>query len=126
MFCPNPFETWSQAHAYATQKQSDYKVEQSSLTLIALFSLEIGRCRGRNWLNGNQALRSFRLYGDQALLTIEHQSANYSCFLSEEKLFSVTVDLNKTIIAAFIARLVRQSEKNKTKWRNNNVLFPRL
>ena len=39
-----------------TQKQSDYKVEQSSFTLIALFSLEIGRCRGRNWLNGNQAL----------------------------------------------------------------------
>ena len=38
-----------------TQKQSDYKVEQSSFTLIALFLLEIGRCRGRNWLNGNQA-----------------------------------------------------------------------
>ena len=31
------------------------KVQQSSFTLIALFSLEIGRCRGRNWLNGNQA-----------------------------------------------------------------------
>ena len=39
-----------------TQKQSDYEVEQSSLTLIALFSLENGRCRGRNWSNGNQAL----------------------------------------------------------------------
>ena len=39
-----------------TQKQSDYKVEQSSFTLIALFSLKIGRCSGRNWLNGNQAL----------------------------------------------------------------------
>ena len=38
------------------QKQSDYKVEQSSFTLIALFLLEIGRCRGRTWLNGNQAL----------------------------------------------------------------------
>ena len=38
-----------------TQKQSDEKVEQSSLMLIALFSLEIGRCRGRNWFNGNQA-----------------------------------------------------------------------
>ena len=37
-----------------TQKQSDYKVEQSSFTLIALFWFEIGRCRGRNWLNGNQ------------------------------------------------------------------------
>ena len=38
-----------------TQKQSDYKVEQSCFTLIALFWLEIGRCRGRNWLDGNQA-----------------------------------------------------------------------
>ena len=37
-----------------TQKQSDYRVEQSSFTLIALFWLEIGRCRSRNWLNGNQ------------------------------------------------------------------------
>ena len=39
-----------------TRKQSYYKVEQSSFTLIALFSLKIGRCRGRNWLNWNQAL----------------------------------------------------------------------
>ena len=38
-----------------TQKQSDYKVEQSSFMLNALFLLEIGRCRGDNWLNGNQA-----------------------------------------------------------------------
>ena len=38
-----------------TQKQSDYNVEQSSFTLIVLFSLEIGRCPGRNWLNRNQA-----------------------------------------------------------------------
>ena len=37
-----------------TQKQSDYKVEQSSFTLIALFWLESGRCRGRNWLNGKR------------------------------------------------------------------------
>ena len=36
--------------------QSDYVLEQSSFTLIALFWLEIGRCRGRNWLYGNQAL----------------------------------------------------------------------
>ena len=36
------------------QQQSDYKVEQPSFTLIALFWLEIGRCRGRNWLNENQ------------------------------------------------------------------------
>ena len=41
-----------------TRKQSDYKVEQSFFTLIALFGLEIGRCRGRNWRNGNQALES--------------------------------------------------------------------
>ena len=39
-----------------TQEQSDYKVEQSPFTLIALFWFEIGRCRGRNWPNGNQAL----------------------------------------------------------------------
>ena len=39
-----------------TQKQCDYRVVQSSFTPIALFWLEIGRCRGRNWLNGNQAL----------------------------------------------------------------------
>ena len=39
-----------------TQKQSDYEVEQSSFTLIALFCLKIGRCRGRNWLNGDQVL----------------------------------------------------------------------
>ena len=38
-----------------TQKQSDYKVEQSSFTLIGLFSLEVCRCLGRNWLNGNRA-----------------------------------------------------------------------
>ena len=37
-----------------TQKQSDYKVEQSSFTLIALFWLEIGNCRGRDWLNENR------------------------------------------------------------------------
>ena len=43
-----------------TQKQSDYTVGQSSFTLIALFWLEIGRCRGRNWLNGNQALSQLR------------------------------------------------------------------
>ena len=46
-----------------TQKQSDYKVEQSSFTLIALFRLEIGRCRGRNWLNGNQAKRRISCHG---------------------------------------------------------------
>ena len=34
-----------------------------------------------------------------------------SCFLSEERLFSLIVDLNKTILAAFIMRLVRHPEK---------------
>ena len=45
------------------KKQSDYVVEQSSFPLIALFLLKIGRCRGRgrNWLNGNQALRCYFL-----------------------------------------------------------------
>ena len=33
-----------------TQKQSDYQVDKSSFTLIALFWLEIGCCRGRKWL----------------------------------------------------------------------------
>ena len=42
-----------------TQKQSDYKVEQSSFALIVLFWLKISCCRGRNWLNGNQALWIF-------------------------------------------------------------------
>ena len=35
--------------------QSDYVIERSSFTLIALFWFEIGRCRGRNWPYGNQA-----------------------------------------------------------------------
>ena len=36
------------------------------------------------------------------LLIIEHQPVNFKlCFLSEEKLFSVIVDLNKTVTAAF-------------------------
>ena len=53
-----PTKAWFPLHDNATtttQKQSDYKVEQSSFTLIALFWLKIGRCRGRNWLYGNQA-----------------------------------------------------------------------
>ena len=37
------------------KKQSDYVVEQSSFPLIALFWLKICRCRGQNWLYGNQA-----------------------------------------------------------------------
>ena len=50
------FHYYTATATTTTQKQSDYKIEQSSFMLIALFSLEIGRCRGRNWLNGNQAL----------------------------------------------------------------------
>ena len=38
-----------------TQKPSDFTVEQSSFTLMALFWLKIGRYRGRNWFNENQA-----------------------------------------------------------------------
>ena len=37
------------------QKQSKYRVEQSSFMLIALFWLKIGRARGSNWLYENQA-----------------------------------------------------------------------
>ena len=47
-----------------------------------------------------------------SLLTTEHQPANYMlCFLSEAKLFSLIVDLNKNILAAFITRLVRHPGK---------------
>ena len=57
--CHLPCKAWFPLHdKYHDTKQSHYKVEQSTFTLIALFSLEIGRCRGRNWLNGNQALHS--------------------------------------------------------------------
>ena len=36
------------------------------------------------------------------ILITEHRPANYNLsFLSEEKLFSLVVDLNKTILAAF-------------------------
>ena len=45
---------------------------------------------------------------------IEHQPVNYKlCFLSEEKLFRLIVDLIKTILAAFISRFVRHPEKTK-------------
>ena len=37
------------------KKQSDYEVEQSSFLVITLFWLKVDRCRGRNWLYGNQA-----------------------------------------------------------------------
>ena len=43
---------------------------------------------------------------------IEHQPVNYKLsFLSEERMFSLIVDLNKTILAAFITRLVKHPEK---------------
>ena len=55
----------SKLHDHDTKKQSDYVVEQSFFPLIALFKLKIGRCRDRNWLNGNQALVIlFVLYHD--------------------------------------------------------------
>ena len=37
---------------------------------------------------------------------------------------SLIVDLNKTILAAFILRLVRHPDKNKIKRRTNNARFP--
>ena len=43
-------------------------------------------------------------------LITEHQPDKL-CFLSEENMFSLIVDLNKTILAAFITRLVRHPEK---------------
>ena len=56
------------------------------------------------------------------LLIIEHRPANYKlCFLSEEKLFSFIVDLNRTILASFITRIVW---KNETKLRNNMYCSP--
>ena len=62
------------------------------------------------------------------LLFNEHQPANYMlCLLSEENLFILIVDLNKTILAAFIKYASCQTPgKNKTKRWNNNVLFPGL
>ena len=45
---------------------------------------------------------------------IEHQSANNKlCFLPKAKLFSFMADLNKTILVAFIMRLVRHMRKTK-------------
>ena len=46
------------------------------------------------------------------------------CFLSEEKLFSLITDFNKTILAAFITRLARHPEKNKTEQRTVMYCFP--
>ena len=64
---------------------------------------------------------------------IENQSVNYKlCFSSEERLFSLIVDLNNTVLVAFVTDLVRlsllhlkkQNQENRTIRRNNNVLFP--
>ena len=53
-----------------TQKQSDYKVEQSSFTLIVLFWLEIVRCRGRNY-------RGYKI-------TMQQTTVTYTSDLSEK------------------------------------------
>ena len=59
------------------------------------------------------------------LLIIEDQAANYKlCFLSEEKLFGFIVDLNKTILAAFIKRLVRHQGKTKLNGETISYYFP--
>ena len=56
------------------------------------------------------------------LLIIENQPANYKlCFLPEDRLFSSIVDLNKTIIAAFITRFVRHPDK--TKLNNETTMY---
>ena len=49
-------------------------VEQSSFPLIALFWLKIGRCRGRNWLYGNQALVLYKPLVQQKSLFTWQQS----------------------------------------------------
>ena len=54
---------------------SDYKVEQSSFTLIALFWLEIGRCLGRNWLNGNQAF----IIQNLVVVSLQRLTASVPC-----------------------------------------------
>ena len=68
-----------------TQKQSDYKVEQSSFALIALFWFEIGRCRSRNWLYGNQALKLllmvFRTWYNVKILAFEIKQYELTVFL---------------------------------------------
>ena len=52
---------------------------------------------------------------------IEHQPANHkSCFLSEAKLFSFIVGLNKIILAAFIARL---RHLGKTKLNGETTMY---
>ena len=53
----NDFKAWFPfaANSTTTTQKSDYVVEQSSFTLIALFRFEIGRCRGQNGLYGNHA-----------------------------------------------------------------------
>ena len=56
-FKPGFYQTKKNATT-TTQEQSDYEVEQLSLALIALFSLENDRCLGRNWPIGNQVLLS--------------------------------------------------------------------
>ena len=57
--------------------------------------------------------------------SFEHQSSNYNlCFLSEEKLFSLIVDLHKTIFAAFISCLVRNPEKTKLNGEQTIFCFP--
>ena len=65
-----------------TQKQSDYKVEQSSFTLIALFCLENDRCRGRNWLNRNQAKPGFTI-NNSAIVIIFNTTSEWLCKKSQ-------------------------------------------
>ena len=55
------------------KKQSDYVVGKSSLPLIALFWLKIGRCRGRNWLKGAAGSADLQI-SKSALLSLNHHN----------------------------------------------------
>ena len=72
------------------KKQNDYVLEQPSFTLIALFWLKIGRCRCRNWLNGNQALW-ITIYALQALKISPTRKFSKIAFVFQSKQTSFIV-----------------------------------
>ena len=78
---------WHGCHLQQTprprhKKQSDCVVEQSSFPLIALFWLKIGRCRGRNWLYGNQ---------DFVRLSLVPKSCLCAVLLMQASISSITI-----------------------------------
>ena len=62
-------------------------VEKSSFPLIALFWLKIGRCRGRNWLYGNQASP----FSGRGLLEVQqlHVNKKNRCRLPLDNFYSL-------------------------------------